>query len=102
MKVLFERMRLGPRLALAFALVLAVNLLADGIGAWRLGTLQVIAEELGGASAERAILARELHGIVVISSSRAETLLQIDNPAYAATIAADRKLTSERSEKVRK
>eukprot|EP01034_Spumella_vulgaris_P000077 gene77-102_t len=52
--------------------------------------------------AERALLARELHAIVVLSSARAETLLEIDNPAYAARIDADRKTTSARSSEVRK
>ena len=69
---------------------------------WRLDRLQDIADDLGGASSERALLARELHAIVVLSSSRAETLLQIDDAAYAASINADRKLTSARSEVVRK
>ena len=31
---------------------------------------------------------------MVLSSARAETLLEIDNPAYAARIEADRKTTS--------
>ncbi len=47
-------------------------------------------------------MARELHDIVVLSSVRAETLLEIDNPAYAARIDADRKVTSARSSEVRK
>ena len=102
MKSLFERMRLAPRLALAFGLVLLVTFIASGTAMWRLDRLQDIADDLGGASSERALLARELHAIVVLSSSRAETLLQIDDAAYAARINADRKLTSARSEVVRK
>ena len=39
---------------------------------------------------------------MVPSSARAETLLEIDNPAYAARIEADRKTTSVRSSEVRK
>ena len=39
---------------------------------------------------------------MVLSSARAETLLEIDNPAYAARIEADRKTTSVRSSEVRK
>ena len=46
--------------------------------------------------------APELHAIVVLSSTRAETLLQIDDEAFAARSNADRKLTSARSEVVRK
>jgi len=102
MKSIFERMRLAPRLALAFGLVLLVTLIASGTAMWRLDRLQDIADDLGGASSERALLARELHAIVVLSSSRAETLLQIDDAAYAARINADRKITSARSEVVRK
>ncbi|KQM70071.1 methyl-accepting chemotaxis protein [Xylophilus sp. Leaf220] len=97
-----SRSRLAPRLALAFGLVCVVMALAAGIGIWRLTQLQGLADDLGGDSAERALLARELHAIVVISASRAETLLEIDNPAYAKRIDADRKLTSARSEQVRK
>ena len=100
--MLFSRLRLAPRLAVAFGLVCLVMALAAGIGIWRLAQLQGLADELGGDSAERALLARELHGIVVLSSSRAETLLEIDNPVYAKRIDADRKLTSARSEQVRK
>ena len=98
----FSRMRLAPRLALAFGLVMLVTSLAAGIGIWRLDRLQDIANDLGGASSQRALLARELHSIVVLSSARAETLLQIDDAEFAARINADRKLTSARSEVVRK
>ena len=97
-----SRIRLAPRLALAFGVVCLVMSLAAAIGVWRLVQLQGIADELGGDSSERALLARELHAIVVISSSRAETLLLIDNPAFAARIDADRKATSARSAEVRK
>jgi len=102
MTSLFARLRLAPRLALAFGLVMLVTSLAAGIGIWRLDRLQDIANDLGGASSQRALLARELHAIVVLSSTRAETLLQIDDADYAARITADRKLTSARSEVVRK
>ena len=102
MKSLFERMRLVPRLALAFGLVLSVTLLASGVCMWRLTNLRDIADNLGGASAERALLAQELHAIVVISAERAETLMQTNDPGFASSINADRKVTSERSEVVRK
>jgi len=102
MTSLFARLRLAPRLALAFGLVMLVTSLAAGIGVWRLDRLQDIANDLGGASSQRALLARELHAIVVLSSARAETLLQIDDAEHAARIMADRKLTSARSEVVRK
>ena len=102
MKSIFERMRLVPRLTLAFGLVLLVTLIANGVGIWRLNGLQGIADDLGGDSAQRALLAQELHAIVVISSERAETLLQSDEAGYAASINADRKITSARSEEVRK
>jgi methyl-accepting chemotaxis protein len=102
MKSIFSRMRLAPRLALAFGLVLLVTTVAAAIGIWRLDQLQDLADDLGGASSQRALLARELQAIVVLSSTRAETLLQIDDEAFAARINADRKLTSARSEVVRK
>jgi methyl-accepting chemotaxis protein len=102
MTSLFSRMRLAPRLALAFGLILLVTTVAAAIGIWRLDRLQDIAHDLGGASSERALLARELHAIVVLSSARAETLLQINDEAFAARINADRKLTSARSAVVRK
>lgn len=94
--------RVAVRLALAFGVVCLVMSLSAAVGIWRLGGLQDIADDLGGASSERALLARELHAIVVLSSARAETLLEIDNPAYAARIDADRKTTSARSSEVRK
>lgn len=67
MKATFARMRLAPRLALAFALVLLVTTLAAAIGIWRLDQLR-----------------------------------DIDDEAFAARINADCKLTSARSEVVRK
>jgi len=96
------RMRITPRLALAFGLVLLVNFVGIGLGIWRLDRLQAVAEELGSTSAERALLAQELHAIVVISAERAQTLLRVDDAAWAAVIGADRKATSARSEVVRK
>lgn len=97
-----SHLRVAVRLALAFGVVCLVMSLSAGVGIWRLSGLQQIADELGGSASERAVLARELHSIVVISSARAETLLEIDNPAYAGRIDADRKLTSTRSAEVRK
>ncbi|QHJ01205.1 HAMP domain-containing protein [Xylophilus rhododendri] len=98
-----SRARLAPRLAVAFGLVCLVMALASAIGVWRLTELESLADDLGGPSAERALLARELQAIVVISAARAETLLETDaSPAYVARIDADRKATSARSEKVRK
>ena len=94
--------RVAARLALAFGIVCLVMSIAAGVGIWRLQGLQRIADDLGGESAERALLAHELHSIVVLSSARAETLLEIDNPAFAARIDADRKRTSARSAEVRK
>ncbi|HVL45674.1 MAG TPA: methyl-accepting chemotaxis protein [Acidovorax sp.] len=95
--------RVAVRLALAFGVVCLVMSLSAAVGIWRLAGLQDIADDLGGASSERALLARELHAIVVLSSARAETLLEIDNnPGYAARIDADRKITSARSSEVRK
>jgi methyl-accepting chemotaxis protein len=99
---MLDKLRLAPRLAMGFALVIVVMSIAAGIGIWRLENLRKIADELGGVSAERALLARELHSIVVLSSLRAETLLMTNDPAYAARINADRKITSARSEAVRK
>ena len=102
MKSLFSRMRVTRRLAVAFAVVLLVNFAGIGLGIWRLDRLQAVAEELGGTAAERALLAQELHAIVVISAERAQTLMRVDDAGYAAAIGADRKATSARSEVVRK
>jgi methyl-accepting chemotaxis protein len=102
MKSLFMRMRITPRLAVAFGLVLLVNFVGIGLGIWRLDRLQAVADELGSTSAERALLAQELHAIVVISAERAQTLMHVDDTAYASVIGADRKATSARSEVVRK
>jgi methyl-accepting chemotaxis protein len=102
MKSIFTRLRVTPRLALAFGLVLLVNFAGIGLGIWRLERLQAVADELGSTAAERALLAQELHAIVAISAERAQTLMRVDDPAYAATIGADRKATSARSEVVRK
>ena len=98
-----SRARLAPRLVLAFGLVCLVMALASAVGVWRLVELRGLADDLGGDSSERALMARELQAIVVISASRAETLLELgDNPAYVSRIDADRKATSARSEVVRK
>jgi methyl-accepting chemotaxis protein len=102
MKSIFMRMRITPRLALVFGIVLLVNFAGIGLGIWRLDRLQAVADELGGTAAERALLAQELHAIVVISAERAQTLMRVDDAAYAAAIGADRKATSARSEVVRK
>lgn len=56
---LISRTPLGPRLALGFGLVCLVMTLAAGIGIWRLMQLQAIADDLGGDSSERALLAAE-------------------------------------------
>jgi len=102
MSTLFARMRLAPRLALAFGLIMLITSAGAAIGIWRLDRLGAIAADLGGAASQRAVLARELHAIVVISSFRAETLLQVDDADFVAQINADRKLTSARSDVVRK
>ena len=62
--------RLSLRLALAFGAVCLVMSLASAVGAWRLMNLQDLADDLGGPSAERALLAQELEAIVVLSAAR--------------------------------
>ena len=80
------------RLAVAFGVVCLVMSLSAVVGIWRLDGLQDIVDDLGSASSERALLARELHAIVVLSFARAETLQEIDNnPTCAARMDADRK-----------
>lgn len=50
--------RVAVRLALAFGVVCLVMSLSAAVGIWRLAGLQDIADDLGGASSERALLAR--------------------------------------------
>ena len=50
--------RVAVRLALAFGVVCFVMSLSAAVGIWRLAGLQDIADDLGGASSERALLAR--------------------------------------------
>ncbi|WP_119157685.1 methyl-accepting chemotaxis protein [Caldimonas tepidiphila] len=102
MESFFARVRLAPRLAAGFAVVMLVMSIAASIGIWRLAGLGDIADDLGGASAERAVLASRLHGMVVVSAFRAETLLLIDDAEFASRINADRKITTKESEAVRK
>ncbi len=101
MSLIFERLRLAPRLALAFGMVLLITSAAAGIGIWRLDRLEKIASDLGDRSAQRALLSRELVAIVELTNFRAETLLRIDDAPFAAQIAEDRKATQARSKVVR-
>ncbi len=102
MTSLLLRLRLRARLSLCLAAVTLVMALAAGLGAWRLRVLADVTAELGGVAAERALLARELYGIVDISSFRAEALLVSDDKAFAKRVGEDRKKTSERSAELRK
>ncbi|GAA0740272.1 methyl-accepting chemotaxis protein [Ideonella azotifigens] len=99
---LLLKFRLRARLSLCLAGVTLLMALASAVGAWRLRVLSDVAAELGGVAAERALLARELHAIVEISSFRAEALLVSDDKALATRVGADRKRTSERSAELRK
>ncbi|MFN6995401.1 MAG: methyl-accepting chemotaxis protein [Aquincola tertiaricarbonis] len=102
MTSLLLQLRLRARLTLCLAAVAGLMTMASGVGIWRLQQLGNAAAQLGGAAAERAMLARELHGIVEISAFRAEALLASDDKALAARVDADRKRTSKRSAELRK
>lgn len=102
MTSLLLQLKLRARLTLCLAAVAVLMTLASGVGIWRLQTLGDVTSQLGGPAAERAVLARELHGIVEISAFRAEALLASDDKALATRVDADRKRTSKRSAELRK
>ncbi len=101
MHAILNRLRLGQRLATGFATIVLVMSIAAAVGIWRLSSLAQISKDLGGAVAERAMLARELHGVVQISAFRFETLALVDDQEFIKQIEADRKDTQVRSKAVR-
>ena len=102
MTSLLLQLKLRSRLTLCLAAVALLMTIASGVGIWRLQTLGDATQQLGGPAAERAVLARELHGIVEISAFRAEVLLASDDKDLATRVDADRKRTSKRSAELRK
>jgi methyl-accepting chemotaxis protein len=94
--------RIGRRLSLAFALVVALTVLSAAFGQFRLQEIQALAHELTTEQAERLSLANRWHQNTAVNASRASMVALITDPTLAQPLLDKMKATTAETSVVQK
>jgi methyl-accepting chemotaxis protein len=89
------RLRIGTRLALAFAAVLIITSTVSALGVWRLGTLRDTSHEIATVELQRSLLAQRWASQIAINWVRASAALKTRDEAYIDALQKDMAATSK-------
>ncbi|MDZ4075442.1 MAG: methyl-accepting chemotaxis protein [Hylemonella sp.] len=89
------RLRIGTRLALAFAAVLIITTTVSALGVWRLGTLRDTSHEIATVELQRSLLAQRWASQIAINWVRASAALKTRDEAYIDALQKDMAATSK-------
>ncbi len=89
------RLRIGTRLALAFAAVLIITTTVSALGVWRLGTLKDTSHEIATVELQRSLLAQRWASQIAINWVRASAALKTRDEAYIDALQKDMAATSK-------
>ena len=92
---LFNRMRVGSRLVLAFAIVVSLTIASAIYGQVQLKSIQSLSSELTNQQAERSALAQRWRQNIALSSSRTLMLGMLSNAALIEALAAKIKASNQ-------
>ena len=98
----FSKLRIGSRLGLAFAIVVALTVVSAAFGQFQLQQVKQLARELVAEQAERTALAFHWRENITVNSSRALVLGMITDATIADSLKAKMKATSEDTTVVQK
>jgi methyl-accepting chemotaxis protein len=97
-----RRLRIGPRLAVGFLVVLSFAGLAAAVAAWSLGTLGATIDRLVNEEASRLALAGELDKLMATNLVRSHAVIMFEDEVIAKRLQADVVATSADLARVRK
>ncbi|QKO21498.1 methyl-accepting chemotaxis protein [Rhodoferax sp. BAB1] len=89
------RLRIGTRLALAFAAVLVITTTVSALGVWRLGTLKDTSHQIATIELQRSLLAQRWASQIAINWVRASAALKTSDTAYIDALQKDMAATSK-------
>ncbi|GAB3492470.1 hypothetical protein GCM10027399_11320 [Curvibacter fontanus] len=89
------RLRIGTRLALAFAAVLVITTTVSVLGVWRLGTLKDISHDIVTVELQRSLLAQRWASQIAINWVRASAALKTRDEPYIESLQKDMAATSK-------
>ena len=99
---LFNRMRIGRRLSVAFAIVVALTIVSTVFSQLRLVEVKSLAAELTAAQAERSSLAFRWRQNVAVNGTRAAMLALITDTTLAQPLNDKLKATSAETDQIQK
>ncbi len=91
----FQNLKIGARLGLAFGLVLVITALISGMAIWRLNTLKVASEDLATIELERNSLAQSWTANINLNWVRTSAALHAADLAEVAVLQKDMSETSK-------
>ena len=91
----FQNLKIGARLGLAFGLVLLITALISAMAIWRLNTLKVASEELATIELERNSLAQSWTANINLNWVRTSAALHAADVAEVTTLQKDMSETSK-------
>lgn len=89
-----NHLKIGPRLGMAFGLVLLITVLIALVGIWRLASLKDATAQISSVEIERNELALEWKAAINLNWVRASAALKTSDAAYIASLGADMTATS--------
>ncbi len=98
--MIVDRLRIGPRLALGFALVLFLALSTVGVGVWRLGALSEAADRMMNVPLAKERLANEWFRNITAGVKRTTALAKSSDPSLEAVFAEEIAATTTRTNAV--
>ena len=98
----FSHLKLGPRLGLAFGLVLCITLVIAGLGAWRLQELSQVTEQLTRTDNERLRAAVQWQQAITLNWTRTQAALMDSDTGNLPFWQAEMDKTTDATAKARK
>ncbi len=95
-----NKINIGTRLAIAFALLLAVTAFIAGLGVWQMDRLKAANREIATVAMQRSALATEWRSHVNLSWVRTSAALKTHDAAYSQSLQDDMSATSKMTTEV--
>ena len=96
--MIFNNLRVGPRLGLGFGVILLITALIALTGIWRIGALKDAAERVATREIEQRTLVDDWAADIRLNWVRTEAFLKAIDPGYMEKLTADTQATNTASE----
>jgi methyl-accepting chemotaxis protein len=90
-----SNLKIGTRLGLAFAVILAITAAISGIGVWQVGSLKEVSKQIATVELQRSMLSQRWASQIRINWVRAASALTTNDATYIESLQKDMAATSK-------